>query len=581
MLFRIIIFFFTICFFVKTSSAQVAYSFGADSNDIVSNILLDKFGNIYVAANFANTIVIDKTTQKKITSNNHSQDIIVLKFNSVGKLIWAQKIGGIGKDEVHDMKLDENGNLYLAGGFTNSLFFENSIQKKGLISLGNSDGFIAKILSSNGDLDWWQNIGGVGFDDIYSVAIDNADGVIVSGRFSNTCKMDATSNHLLTSYSLNKNTTTAFVAKYNTYDGKYVYAQTMGITNENNMFQSQSCLITDDKNNCFFVSTFTNNININPSGNAINISSKALHDVVLIKYDVNGKLLNYATIGGLGNENCSNKCLAINSKNELVMAVSFQEEVSIENDKINNRYKSIAETDLLFIKLNNKLSEVVFCKSISDNGMMNLNQILVDDKNDIWLGGYTKKREILISKLNKSKKTKGNLYNSYFMLKATNTGEIIQKKFNNNTTENTAIHSFQYNSFSKDLWISGNYTNVLLWQNVKFKSVGKKDFFITKLRDDFTVWKSSSIDSLIQMSENNFVLDIKSNAQNTLLNLRYMVSNSSSQKINLLDYKGNKIKQMLDGKQPIGLQQIFYDISFLPTGSYFIQVNNKLQQFIR
>ncbi|MFM2226388.1 MAG: hypothetical protein RJA07_2590 [Bacteroidota bacterium] len=566
----------------STATSQVAYSFGADSNDVVSNILLDKFGNVYMAANFCNTITIDKNSFKKITSTNHSQDILLAKFNSFGKLIWANKIGGMGKDEIHDMKIDANGYLYLVGYFSKDCVFENAEKKINLSSNGATDGFIVKILSTTGNIDWVNQLGGEGADDICSVTIDKADGVVVSGRFSKMMDADISEQkHLLISKIIEKKYSTAFIARYNAYDGKYIYANTMGIENDNPSFQSQSCVVSDEKNNCFFISTFTNSVDINPNGNALNISSNGKNDLVLIKYDVNGKLLESIVLGGEGNENCNNKCLAINKKNELIFAISFQNECLITNPYLTSKVLAIAETDLLFAKTNNKLSEIFFAKPICDNGMMNCNQIIVDDENNISIVGYTKKRTVNSSnKMNKQsiKPTlSANLYNSYFYVLANNAGDVLLKKFNTNTSENCSIHSIQSNLFSKDIWLAGNFNNTFAWQNATFKSNGKKDFFLVKLKSDLTVWKLLKDDTTNRLTDENFVVDVKSNQQSTLLNTKYMVNNSSPINLTLYDYKGNKIKQMLNDKQPLGLQQIFFDISFLPAGLYFLKLNGKMK----
>ena len=64
---------------------------------------LDKFGNLIVAG--------------RSDSNSVSPDIIVLKYNTYGILVWSRRYDGIAHDNDYfsDMILDDSGNVYLTG----------------------------------------------------------------------------------------------------------------------------------------------------------------------------------------------------------------------------------------------------------------------------------------------------------------------------------------------------------------------------------------------------------------------------------------------------------------------------------
>ncbi|MEN9522165.1 MAG: hypothetical protein RL065_542 [Bacteroidota bacterium] len=580
-LFISIIFFLSLQF---SSKAQLLYSFGADSNDVISNIVLDKFGNFYVAANFSNTIILEKSSNQKISSKNHSQDILLAKFNAFGKLIWFRKIGSAAKDEIHDLKMDTYGNLFLVGYFNEECNFESPSKKTNLISNGKTDGFVAKYISTTGDLDWAFQIGGENNDDIQSICIDKADGILVSGRF--TKKIDADNSaqqHLLISTADKTDYTTAFIARYNAYDAKFIFATTIGITNNNNSFQSQSCVEADEKNYYYLLTTFTDEIDINPNGSPIKYASAGKNDLVLIKFDINGKIIESTVIGGTENEICNNKCMGINKSNEIIIAFSYQSNCKIEGKKKSVTLSAKAESDLAIIKFNNKLSEIIFNTSLSQNGVMANNQILIDDNNQIWLAGYSKLK--FKTPADKNQKTSSSIYvaplNNYFIYHLNNEGKIMTQKTNSNLTENCAFHSLQYNCFSHDLYVTGNYSSSFIWGDFTFKSKGKKDFFVFKLKDDFSNWKLSRNDTSSNLTTDNFSIDVKTNAQSTLLNIKYFADKSKNQNISLIDYQGKIIKQILAPKQSSGLQQIFYDISFLAAGEYFIKQDEKFKCFIK
>ena len=65
------------------------------------------------------------------------------------------------------------------------------------------------------------------------------------------------------------------------------------------------------------------------------------------------------------------------------------------------------------------------------------------------------------------------------------------------------------------------------------------------------------------------------NDKSTMLNIQYIVVKNQKISLSILTVDCLKIQQLCDEKQKEGLQQIFYDISFLPQGTYIIELNGK------
>lgn len=76
------------------------------SEDFAKGIMLDSFGNIYVVGAGQNP--------------PHQQDILIFKYDSSGKNIWASRFNGqaSGMDGVEDFCLDRHGNIYVTGWST-------------------------------------------------------------------------------------------------------------------------------------------------------------------------------------------------------------------------------------------------------------------------------------------------------------------------------------------------------------------------------------------------------------------------------------------------------------------------------
>lgn len=106
---------------------------------------------------------------------------------------WAVRIGGIGEDELSRVRVDKDGNVYLAGYFKSS-----QINYKGLIleNKGTSNGFVMK-LDASGEPLWGRVFGGMLKDEVNALAIDDNDGSIYCGGLLSSFIIDFGGNVLL------------------------------------------------------------------------------------------------------------------------------------------------------------------------------------------------------------------------------------------------------------------------------------------------------------------------------------------------------------------------------------------------
>src|SRR5690554_6543679 len=96
----------------------------------------------------------------------------VMKLDNNNEFLWSITIGGPLFQMVNDMKLSQNGDVYIAGGFTKMTTFYGSTEFYTYQSDSESnDVFFAK-LSSEGAFDWINVIGGPAFDDVTGLELD-------------------------------------------------------------------------------------------------------------------------------------------------------------------------------------------------------------------------------------------------------------------------------------------------------------------------------------------------------------------------------------------------------------------------
>ncbi|MBI4661893.1 MAG: immunoglobulin domain-containing protein [Verrucomicrobia bacterium] len=111
---------------------------GGTGPDIGASVAGDGAGNCYVTGSFTGTATFDQTS---LTSSG-SSDLFVAKYDGNGRLVWAKRAGGSQGDSGSSIALDQDGNLFLTGGFSGLARFDE-VNLSGAVG----DVFVAKLSS--------------------------------------------------------------------------------------------------------------------------------------------------------------------------------------------------------------------------------------------------------------------------------------------------------------------------------------------------------------------------------------------------------------------------------------------------
>jgi hypothetical protein len=104
-------------------------------------------------------------------------------------LEWAKQIGGAGYDSGLSIAVDASGNVYTTGIFQGTADFDPGPGTFNLVSAGGWDIFISK-LDATGNFVWAKSMGGAGDEISYSIALDAAGNVYITGWFEGTADFD-------------------------------------------------------------------------------------------------------------------------------------------------------------------------------------------------------------------------------------------------------------------------------------------------------------------------------------------------------------------------------------------------------
>lgn len=153
------------------------------------HLTLDGAGNQYLAGTFTGTVDLDPGTGVQSATNPNFDDIFIQKLDGSGNLVWARTFGGTGTEKVTDLRVDNNGNVFVVGSFEGQVDMNPGPGTDLHISNGFEDFYLTK-LNGNGIFQWSRTLGGTNFDSGDHIEIDPDGKLIVSGYFKDSVDLD-------------------------------------------------------------------------------------------------------------------------------------------------------------------------------------------------------------------------------------------------------------------------------------------------------------------------------------------------------------------------------------------------------
>ena len=150
-------------------------------------------------------------------------DAFVAKYNAFGDFISVFTFGGTGNDQVNDLGLDANGNLFVTGAFNSTVDFDPGTNTVNRTSAGSNDIYLAKY-NNSGNFLWANTMGSSVGEAGAALFVESGGDVVFTARYNYTIDFDPsaiTAN--LTSAGVND----IVLAKYDA-SGNYISAVSMG-----------------------------------------------------------------------------------------------------------------------------------------------------------------------------------------------------------------------------------------------------------------------------------------------------------------------------------------------------------------
>lgn len=263
-----------------------AKSFGNEGNELSYSCSTDAIGNLIVTGIFSSDSI---TVNSATITNNGITDILVLKYDSNGNMLWFKGEGSSGNDQGFAASTDPTGNIYITGWYDSpSISFGTNT----LNNLGGGDLFIVKY-NEAGNIIWSKSEGGTGNEVVSCSNYDNFGNLYIMGYFSsNTITFGL---NTLTNSGGNK----IFIVKYNPY-GNVIWAKDYG----NVGYLPSHDLLTSDASGNVYVAGYFNSSSI--TFGTFSITNSGNDDIFIVKHDSLGNVIWAIGEGSTGYENATN-----------------------------------------------------------------------------------------------------------------------------------------------------------------------------------------------------------------------------------------------------------------------------------
>ncbi len=355
---------------------QWAKSYGANNGDQASSLALDPSGNSIVSGYFQGTqLILGATTLNTSYSNN----LYVVKSNSLGTVVWGQNIGCNGSLILGSVCTGTNGNVYVCGTFNGPILMlgisTNTVSKIGT----NSDFFIGCFSSSGSPL-WVKNYATTGNCAANSCSYSKADNSLcVTGSFYGSLTIGGTV--LANSTSIDD----VFLAKFGifAFSSSPTWAIKTGATTSTDVGQRVK---VDRNSNIFIAGSFNPVTGSTTTFGTNTYTTNGGQDIFLAKYTSAGTYTWAQTFGSTNSIDYLND-MALDTAGSVYLAGSYNNSTLLFKSLFGTFSLTTIGTQDAFIAKWGNIGLFANATKIGSTGNEGINGIGSDFKGNMYVGG--------------------------------------------------------------------------------------------------------------------------------------------------------------------------------------------------
>ncbi|MBI1317328.1 MAG: hypothetical protein GC168_00075 [Candidatus Hydrogenedens sp.] len=293
-----------------------------------------------------------------------------------GDFVWAGSMGGPNTNEVFDIAVDGDGNVYTTGFFAGTADFDPGAGVTNLTAAGGYDFFVQKS-DSAGNLAWAARVGGTDFEEGWGITVDSTGDVYITGYFSGTVDFDpGVGNFNLTGTAAGD----IFVQKLDT-SGNLVWARGMGGTS----LDRGISIVVDGAGNVYTTGYFSGTVDFDPGAGTVNLTSAGSYDIFVQKLDASGNFVWARGMGGtspdLGNGIAVDATGNVYTVGEFWGTTDFDPGASVVN------LTSGGSIDIFVSKLDAD-GDFAWARHMGGTGAERGNGVVLDSAGNVYTTGY-------------------------------------------------------------------------------------------------------------------------------------------------------------------------------------------------
>ena len=232
---------------------------GNDKVDVLMSMVVTPAGDVYSAGIFSGEVDFDPGPgQYLLSSDSADRQAFVWKLNTAGDFVLARNFKGDGPAEGYGIDVDAAGNMYLTGYYAGTIDFDPGNGVFNLVSPDFGETFIVK-LDAQGNFVWAKSTESTEDVTAFTVDVDGAGRVLVSGFMETTTDFDPSPNGVFELAISSNNPMSAFALLLDN-NGSFINAWEFGGIRYADYHGARM----DGNGNLYFCGAFEETVDINP-----------------------------------------------------------------------------------------------------------------------------------------------------------------------------------------------------------------------------------------------------------------------------------------------------------------------------
>ncbi|MDQ3158928.1 MAG: hypothetical protein M3P98_02220 [bacterium] len=167
----------------KDGVYQWTKTFGGTGRDWPTSAVAYHSNAVYVLGYYNSSSVNFNPDGSDVKSPVGDNDVFLSKWNADGTYQWTKSIGGTDYEEAHNLGVDENENVFIAGHYYSSSVNFNPNGSDVQIGTGSGNIFISR-WNADGSYGWTRTLTGSGYDESYNFTVSQQGDVYTQGYMS-------------------------------------------------------------------------------------------------------------------------------------------------------------------------------------------------------------------------------------------------------------------------------------------------------------------------------------------------------------------------------------------------------------